>query len=336
MSTIQEVINQLESIAPPIYQESYDNAGLICGDARAEVTGVLTCLDSTEAVIGEAIEKSCNLVVAHHPIVFKGLKRFTGQNYVERTIIKAIKNDIAIYAIHTSLDNVYAQGVNAIFAERLGLQKTKILAPKANFQEYRFWVDAADTPQVQIIAESWQARPPMISATPSSAQLEVKIQVPLGQKGGFLSAVRAFAKSEIVTVETLDKNPLVGSGMIGQLAEPMEERDFLVFLKEQMQTDCVKHTVLRGKPIQKVALCGGAGGFLLKTAIGQKADIFITADYKYHEFFDADGKIIIADIGHFESEQFTIPLLKRILSNKFSNFAVYETGVRTNPVFYFV
>lgn len=336
MPSIKQVVNHLESIAPVVYQESYDNAGLICGDAKAEVTGVITCLDSTEAVIEEAIEKSCNLVVAHHPIVFKGLKRFTGRNYVERTIIKAIKNDIAIYAIHTNLDNVYAQGVNTIFAERLRLQEAKILAPKANFQELRFVIDNKARTVVQVLAEASQCNPPVISALHEADLLEVKVQVPLGQKGAFLSGVRAYAKSEITTVNTLDKNHQVGSGMIGKLAEPMEELDFLKFLKGQMQSDCVKYTALRGKPIQKVALCGGSGGFLLNAAIAKQADIFITADYKYHEFFDADGKIIIADIGHFESEQFTIPLLKRILSNKFSNFAVYETEVRTNPVSYFI
>ena len=266
---IHDLISHLEAIAPPVYQESYDNAGLIVGNPAEPIKGVLLCLDSTEAVIDEAIENGCNLVIAHHPIVFFGLKRFNGSNYVERVVMKAIKNDIAIYAAHTNLDNVY-KGVNAKISERIGLINTRILLPK--------------------------------------------IEDPGND----------------------DPSKVIGSGMIGELESPLQEKDFLHLLKTKMQANVVKHTSLLGKPVSKVAVCGGAGGFLLKHAIKAGADVFITSDYKYHEFFDADGKIIIADIGHFESEQFTIPLLKEIISNKFSTFAVYETEVRTNPVSYFV
>ncbi|HKK76365.1 MAG TPA: Nif3-like dinuclear metal center hexameric protein [Saprospiraceae bacterium] len=336
MPNIQEVINHLESIAPPIYQESYDNAGLICGDASAAVTGVLTCLDSTEAIIDEAIAKSCNLVVAHHPIVFRGLKKITGRNYVERTLLKAIKNDIAIYAIHTNLDNVYRQGVNARFAERLGLNNTRILSPKANLLQLRFQIDASDLEAVRKADQSFQGAAAVVTPLVNPDQYEVRASVAAGQVSDFRRAVSAFAKNGISTLDVQDKNDQIGSGMLGQLTEPMSELDFLHFLKERMQTHCVKHTALLGKPIQKVALCGGAGGFLLPAALRAQADIFITADYKYHEFFDADEQLIIADIGHFESEQFTIPLLKELLSNKFSNFAVYETAIRTNPVSYVV
>lgn len=262
MTSIGTIIEHLESIAPPAYQESYDNSGLIVGNTEMVCSGVLTCLDSTEAIVDEAIEHNCNLIVAHHPIVFKGLKRFNGNNYVERVVMKAIKHDIAIYAIHTNLDNVYAQGVNSKIAARLGLVNTKILAPKT------------------------------------------------------------------------DLNPLVGSGLIGELPTSMQGIDFLVYLKKQMQASCVKYTNLGDTPIKTVALCGGSGGFLLPKAIAAGAQIFITADYKYHEFFDAENKIIIADIGHFESEQFTIELLKQIIQEKFSTFAVRLTGINTNPVNY--
>lgn len=263
--TIQTIIDHLEQIAPPNYQESYDNAGLIVGYPMDEVKGILTCLDSTEAVLDEAISKGCNLVIAHHPIVFRGLKKINGSNYVERVVLKAIKSNIAIYAIHTNLDNVYYNGVNAKIAEKIGLINTKILAPKIAF----------------------------------------------------------------------DKEGTVGSGMIGQLKTPIGEEAFLKHLKTSMQVNCVRHTALLGKPISTVAVCGGAGSFLFPLAKAQDADIFVTADYKYHEFFDADNALIIADIGHYESEQFTIELLFEIISKKFSNFAVYCTELITNPIHYF-
>ena len=263
MPTIKEVTAHLESIAPPSYQEGYDNAGLITGDESWEATNVLCCLDATEAVVDEAIQRGCNLVVAHHPIVFKGLKRLNGRNYVERTIIKAIKNDVAIFAIHTNLDNVLHRGVSARIGERLGLLNASILAPKAEVND-----------------------------------------------------------------------PAVGAGIIGELPQAMAESDFLLFLKKKMHTDCIRHTPLLGSPIKTVALCGGAGSFLLSVAIARKADVYITGDFKYHEFFDADGHLVVADIGHFESEQFTIDLLQEIISEKFTIFAPLKTSVNTNPVHY--
>lgn len=336
MTKIKEILAILEQVAPPSYQESYDNAGLITGNSEAEVTGVLTCLDSTEAIVDEAIAKSCNLIVAHHPIVFKGLKRFTGQNYVERTIIKALKNDIAIYAIHTNLDNVYHQGVNTRFAERLGLQNTQILAPKPKNLQLGFIVSQSNLPSVLDSIQPLCTHPAVVIPCNGANRMKVECTIPEALQGAIKTAVAPFLESVVTSQTVLDLHPKIGSGMIGELAAPMDARSFLSFLKERMQTNCVKHTELIHSEIKKVALCGGVGSFLLKKAIRQKADIFITADYKYHEFFDADGKIIIADIGHFETEQFTIPLLKEIISNKFSNFAVYETAHSTNPVHYFV
>lgn len=268
MTQVKDIIAELEVIAPLHYQEGYDNAGLITGSPEMEVTGVMVCLDSTEAVLEEAMERGCNVVVAHHPIVFGGLKKITGKNYVERVVIKAIKNDIAIYAIHTNLDNVLYRGVNGRIAERLGLEEVKILLPKPGMS--------------------------------------------VGESG---------------EVE-------VGAGVIGKLSAPWETSAFLERLKEVMQTNCVRHTPIVKTTINTVALCGGAGSFLLKHAKAQKADIYITGDFKYHEFFDAENEIIIADIGHYESEQFTINLLCEIISEKFSNFAVYCTKVNTNPVQY--
>lgn len=261
--TINDITTYLESIAPAHLQESYDNAGLIVGNPATEVTGVLTSLDCTETIIEEAKARGCNLVVAHHPIVFRGLKRFNGSNYVERTIIKAIKEDVAIYAIHTNLDNVRHQGVNERIAQRLGLENLRLLGPK-------------------------------------------------------------------------NEEGTIGSGMIGEYGTPLSERDFLAHLKEKMDVSVVKHTQLFGKEVKTVALCGGSGGFLLAQAKAAGAQVFVTADYKYHEFFDADGQIIICDIGHYESEQFTTQLLAELLTKKFPTFAVLCTERNTNPVRYFV
>ncbi len=342
MPTIKEVVQVLEQVAPPMYQESYDNAGLIVGDASIEVTGVLTCLDSTEAVIEEAVAKGCNLVVAHHPIVFKGLKRFTGKNYVERTVIKAIQQGVAIYAIHTNLDNVYNQGVNQRIAGQLGLEQQKILAPKQKGSILSAYVlPSRKNSLLKDLRALGIADKDIYIGSPSGGNVltgmpRLEILLLENQKR---NAVRILKKNYVQQYNFQHSEaptPTIGSGMIGQLPEPMNVFVFFEYLKEKMQVTCIKYTNPLDKPIEKVAVCGGAGGFLLKSAIAQGADIFITADYKYHEFFDADSKIIIADIGHFESEQFTIPLLKEIISNKFSTFAVYETEVRTNPVSYFV
>jgi len=259
---IRQVTSFLESIAPLKYQESYDNCGLIIGDSNSEVKGALITLDCTEDIIDEAIDTGCNLVIAHHPIVFSGLKKFNGSNYIQRTVIKAIKNNIAIYAIHTNLDNVH-NGVSAKIAEKLGLENCKILLLKEGLN-----------------------------------------------------------------------TDLVGSGIIGELNVSVDVLLFLKNLKLNMQTDCVRHTTLVSQQIKRVAVCGGSGSFLLKNAIAAKADVFISADFKYHEFFDAENKIVIADIGHYESEQFTKDLIYDLLVKNFTKFAVRLSKLNTNPIKY--
>lgn len=344
MTKIADVIAHLESVAPPVYQEGYDNAGLIVGNAQQECTGVITCLDSTEAVIEEAIAQGCNLVVAHHPIVFKGLKRFNGRTYVERVVMSAIRNNVAIYAIHTNLDNVYAKGVNAEIAQRLGLVNTRILAPKANLHQATVWVSAteADGLKDAILKAGQGAQTPgtsvrqlSVGARPKGGvSIQLEVIYPVHLQGAVRSSIATHESADAVYTPITNQNPLVGSGMVGDLPKPLEEMTFLKHLKESLKVGCVKYTPLRNEPIKTVALCGGAGGFLLRNAIGAKAQVFVTADYKYHEFFDADGKIIIADVGHYESEQFTIDLLATIIREKFGNFAVRLTEVNTNPVSY--
>jgi dinuclear metal center YbgI/SA1388 family protein len=344
---VKDIIQHLEAFAPPIYQESYDNSGLIVGDLQAEVTGVMICLDSVEEVLDEAAEKGCNLVVAHHPIVFRGLKRLTGRNYVERVVMKAIKQDIAIYAIHTNLDNIRA-GVNARIAEKLDLQDTRILSPKAMVKKLFAFVPASHADMVKnalfrsgagISGDTVNISYASVGAASANdwagPQIKLESSFAVDKQSSVVSALKSVvpdAQYDIVAVEA--KNQHVGSGMIGQLPKETDEEKFLKSLKKTMGVGCVRHTALLGKKIKTVAVCGGSGGFLLNAAVAKGADVFITADYKYHEFFDADGRIVIADIGHFESEQFTIDLLHEILTEKFTTFAVQKTTVNTNPVHY--
>jgi len=326
MVLIKDVIQFLETIAPPGYQESYDNAGLIAGDAQLPVSGVLCCLDSTEAIFEEALKKGCNLIVAHHPIVFRGLKRLTGKTYPERVVMKAIKHDIAIYAIHTNLDNVYQHGVNAKIAELWGLQNTRILLPKSNLKRGMAYGATAEQQGLFHQAGVYRINP--------IADIGLECIFPTAATSAIAAAaIKAGAQwGGVHQIE--DHDNMVGSGMIGELPEPMPAESFLRMVKEIMRAGVVRHTALPGKPIQRIALCGGAGSPLLPAAIAQGAEVFVTADYKYHEFFDAEDKIVIADIGHFESEQFTSELLQGLISNKFSTFAAYCTEVSTNPVRY--
>ncbi|MBS1782078.1 MAG: Nif3-like dinuclear metal center hexameric protein [Bacteroidetes bacterium] len=364
--TVQEIISAIESFAPLVYQESYDNSGLQVGERTMKVNGVLLSLDITEDVLDEAIQRGCNLIIAHHPIIFSGLKQITGKNYVERIVSRAIKADLAIYAAHTNLDNVNG-GVNAMFAERIGLQQTCILTPQTNnLKKLYTYVpnQAVDTVRNALFAAGAgsigryhecsfntdglgtfrpnnNAKPTIGTAggereTVSEVKIEVLINI--HQEPAILKALFANHPYEEVAYEIIslqNRNQEIGSGMIGNLKHPISEIDFLSFVKQQMKTDCIRHTSLIGKPIQRVAICGGSGSFLLKDAIRAGADIFITGDFKYHQFFDADKQIIIADIGHYESEQFTVELLARILKEKIPNFAPLLSNLSTNPVKYF-
>ena len=275
--TFYQITSYLESIAPLHFQELYDNSGLLVGNPTTEITGILVSLDTIEAVVEEAKAKNCNFIIAHHPIIFKGLKSLTGKNYIERTIIKAIQEGIGIYAIHTNLDNIQ-EGVNAKIAEKIGLINTQILAPKDNI----------------------------------------------------------FHKTN------KNETQKVGSGMIGELAEAISVTAFLANLKSKMNLPLIKHSSLNNftrnkidRKIKKIAICGGAGSFLLQKAIKQEADFFVTADYKYHEFFDAENKIIICDIGHYESEVFTKDLLIDFLKTEFAKLKILPCQTNTNPIEYY-
>lgn len=261
---VAEVIDFLESIAPPHLQEKYDNSGLLIGSPDQEVKGAIISLDCTEEVLDEAISRGCNMVISHHPAIFYGLKRVTEANMTERIVRKAIKNDLILYAIHTNLDNTLTYGVNERIAKTIGLDIDGILRP------------LADSP-----------------------------------------------------------DPTLGAGIIGYFSSPVTEQQFLHLLKDLMKTPLIRHTKLINKPIQKVAICGGSGSFLLEDARRAGVQAFVTADVKYHGFFEADGDLLICDIGHYESEQYTIDLLWELISGNFTTFAAHYTGINTNPVHYF-
>jgi dinuclear metal center YbgI/SA1388 family protein len=362
---IAEVIQILEQFAPSHYQENYDNAGLLLGNKNWTCTGILCTLDATEAVIFEARRRNCNLVVAHHPIIFSGLKKITGRNYVESTVITAIKNDIAIYAIHTNLDNVI-KGVNDKIADKLGLINRKILTPKTgqlmklftfapvehaervrsaifeagagyigNYSECSFNSEGTGT------FKGEEGTHPFVGAVGKRhEEKEIKMEFifPAYLQSNIVNAMKkAHPYEEVAYDVVLLANEYfnVGSGLIGELSSPASEEQFLQQLKQTFGLSVIKHTKLLGKSVHKVALCGGAGSFLISSAITASADIYVTSDIKYHEFFDANDKVVIADIGHWESEQFTVDLLFDIIKSKFPTFAVLKSEERTNPVFYF-
>lgn len=364
METVGELTQFLEARAPIATQESYDNSGLLVGDKSTKITGVLLALDCTEAIIQEAIEKGCNLVVAHHPIIFKGLKSFTGKNYVERTVIHAIRNNIAIYAIHTNLDN-YRFGVNHKIGELLGLKNLRILAPKhGNLTKISVFVPKNHLEQVrESMAQAGAghignydycsfsnegngtfraldgAQPFVGAHGKLHEEHEFRLEM-LCRKENVARVIKTMMASHPYEEVAYDLIPLdnhdayQGAGMIGELEKPVESLEYLRFVKQQFNCGVVKHTSITTDKIQRVAFCGGSGSFLLKNAKAQNADLFITGDYKYHDFFDAEGQIIIADIGHFESEQFTVNLLAEWLNEKNITFAVRFAETNTNPVNY--
>ncbi|MEZ4971969.1 MAG: Nif3-like dinuclear metal center hexameric protein [Cyclobacteriaceae bacterium] len=361
---IKDVTSHLERFAPPSYQESYDNSGLLTGDREWLVKGILLTLDCIESVVDEAIERNCNLIIAHHPIIFKGLKKITGSNYVERTIIKALKNDIAIYAIHTNLDNVI-RGVNHKIAEKIGLVDLEILSAKDDsMSKLVTFIPQKDVEQVMVALHEAGAgnigryehcsfqipgkgtfrpgpdtNPHIGKAGEQETVDEIRAEVifPSHQKNQVLKALRESHPYEEVAyyLSPLDNaNQEVGAGIIGRLTTPMEPLAFLRRLKDVMNTASIRYTELPKTPIEQVAVCGGAGSFLLPVAKAKGASAYVSADFKYHEFFDAEGQILIADIGHYESEQFTKDLLKEVLDKKFPNFALYFSKTVTNPISY--
>lgn len=362
---IAEVIATLESLAPSSLQESYDNAGLITGSPDWTCSGILCSLDATEDVIIEARSKGCNLVVAHHPIIFGGLKKINGKNYVEQTIIRAIKEDIAIYAIHTNLDNVL-KGVNGKIAEMMGLEKQMILSEKdgtlkklytfvplahaekvrtalfeagggqiGNYTECSFNVEGTGTFKAGEGADPFVGN---LHERHSENEIRLELVFPSHLQGPIIKALKAAHPYEEVAFDIValsNPHPGIGSGLLGELPEALSEQAFLQKIRSVFGTPVIRHTAFTGRPVKRVAICGGAGSFLIANALAKGADAYLTGDLKYHEFFDANGRLLLADVGHYESEQYTIGLLAGVLAKKFPTFAVLKTEVETNPVRYF-
>lgn len=362
---IKDAIFQLEQLAPNFYAEDFDNTGLLVGDKNTPLKGILVCLDTLESVVDEAIDKNCNLIVSFHPIIFNGLKKINNNNYVEKTIVKAIKNDIAIFAIHTALDNSI-NGVNDIICKKIGLINTKILIPKSqtlkklityvplnsvesiknnlfeigagkigNYEDCSFSVSGLGTykantnsnPTIGNVGERHSEPEQMISITFES-HLEKNIVKTLLETHPY----------EEVAYEILNitnTNAYCGMGMIGEFESNLSPKQALSLIKDRMKAHTIKHSKFHKESIKKVAVLGGSGSFAIKAAKANGADLFITSDLKYHDFFQAEDTIILADIGHYESEQYTKLFLTEYLSKKFPNFAIVLSTTNTNPVKYF-
>lgn len=363
---LKQISQYIESIAPLAFQESYDNSGLIIGQPEDEISGVLISLDITEEVLDEAISKNLNLVICHHPIVFSGIKKLNGRNYIERCVAKAIKNDIAIYAAHTNLDSVFG-GVNSKICEKLELHNCKILAPSPGFlKKLVTFVPTADAEKVRsalfdagaghignydscsynvngqgTFRGNDQTNPYVGEKNQLHTEEEVRMET-IFPRHIQSKVIQALLQAHPYEEVAYDIYPLdndyqqAGIGMIGELTESMDEISFLNKLKAIFGCAVIKHTKLLGRPIRKVAVVGGAGSSYLNKAIAQKADIFVSGDFKYHQFFDAENQIVIADIGHYESEQFTKEVFYELLTKKFPKFAIHLSATNTNPVSYLI
>jgi dinuclear metal center YbgI/SA1388 family protein len=361
---IKDICKQLESIAPLSYQESYDNSGLLVGNPNTEIKKALISLDMTEAVIDEAIRGKCGLVIAHHPIIFGGLKKLNGKNYVERVVIKAIKHDIALYAIHTNLDNVQ-QGVNARIAAKLGLEDVRILQPmsgqlkklvtfipKEQHAKVSAAIHAAGAGNIGNYSETGFSQPgtgtfrgnehsnPAIGKAGKLEQVEeIRFETifPNHLQSAVIQALLSSHPYEEVAYDIykLENSwDQLGAGMIGTLSSPVDELTFLKKIKKTFNAQGIRHTEFLNKKVEVVALCGGSGAFLLPAAIASGADCYISADIKYHQFFDADGRILLADIGHYESEQYTKELISELIRQKYPTFALQISSINTNPIKY--
>lgn len=361
---LRDIIQLIEEEAPLALQESYDNAGLSVGDYKMDVSGILLCIDVTEAVIEEAIENNLNLIISHHPLIFKGLKRITGKNEIERCVSKAIKNDIAIYSAHTNLDNVL-NGVNGKIADKLHLTNRKILVPKTD--ELVKLVTFVPSEQAEKVREALfnagagnignydecsfnsegkgtfragkEANPYVGEIGERHSEPETRIEVIL-PKFKLNKVIEELRNNHPYEEPAYDIFPLlnswdtIGTGIVGELETEQDEMEFLQTIKKEFQLQTLKYTPLTGRKIKRVAVCGGAGSQFLTDAIRKKADIYISGDFKYHEYFLAENKILIADIGHYESEQFTKDVFYEIIIKKIPKFAVRISKVNTNPIKY--
>jgi dinuclear metal center YbgI/SA1388 family protein len=365
MDFITDVKKILEDFAPLSLQESYDNSGLITGNPAQVVTGALVCIDCTEEVVDEAINKKCNLIISHHPVLFSPLKKLTGSNYVERTLIKAIKNDIAIYAMHTNLDSVKG-GVNTRIADKLELQNQHILRPSRG--DLRKLVTYCPTDQSDKVREALfkagagnignydrcsfnsegygtfrgneHSHPQVGKKNKEHREKETRLELIFQahqEKSVLMTLFESHPYEEIAydVYKLENTNNQVGIGIVGELSKEISLSVFFEKIKKTFNVQLIRHSGEIKRKVKRIAVCGGSGSFLIPDAIASGADVFVTADLKYHQFFDAEDHLVLADIGHFESEQFTIELIEQLLKENFSTFATYFSSVKTNPIKYF-
>jgi dinuclear metal center YbgI/SA1388 family protein len=361
---IKEIINYLETIAPLSLQESYDNSGLLTGNVNDDITGVLITLDTTEEVVMEAVKKKANLIISHHPFIFKGIKKLTGTNYVEKTLIKAIKNDIAVYALHTNLDNVQ-HGVNDALSRKLNLKNCKILKVMneqlmklvtfvpleysekvqqslfnagaghiGNYDNCSFTIQGTGSYRAGENTKPFRGEKTKMHYEP---EIRIETVFPKYLKSNIINALISAHPYEEVAYDIYTLNNVfqkTGAGIVGELEPEQNIYEFLKFVKNKLNAQMIKHTEVLKKNVKKIAICGGSGSFLLQDAVNEKADVFISSDFKYHDYFDADKRIMIIDAGHYETEQFTKELIFDLLIKKFNTFACYLTEINTNPINY--
>lgn len=362
---LKEIISIFNRLAPFAYQESYDNSGLQTGDPNMDINSALICIDITEEVVKEAVKLNSNLIISHHPVIFQGLKSITGRNPVEKVIMHAIRENIAILSVHTNFDNI-ASGVSSKLAEKIGLQNLKVLDPiKNSLLKLVYFVPESHAEPVRekvfsagggvignydmcsfnlrgegTFRASEQAKPYVGQIGKMHIEKEIRVEtiLPSALADQVILALLETHPYEEVAYDLYpvsNKNSFAGAGLTGVLPDPMDEMEFLQLLKVRLNSGCIRHTKLLNKKIEKVAVCGGSGSFLLDKAVASGADVFVTGDFKYHQFFDADNKILVADVGHYESEQFTKELFYELLIKNYPKFALYLSEVNTNPINYF-
>ena len=361
---LSEITTYLNTQIPPALQETYDNCGLLIGDYNTDITGILVCLDVTEEVLDEAVVKKCNLVISHHPMIFSGLKNFTGRSDTERLVIRAIRENIAVFAMHTNLDNHF-EGVNRLLCSKLGISHVEILRPiagslrklvffcppshAAKVREAIFLAGAGHIGNYDMCSYSgagegsfraMEGANPFVGE-PGKLHLEPELRIetifPAYHENEIITALKRTHPYEEVAYDVYPLNNQhirTGAGMVGTRPQAIDAEEFLISAKNILQIGCIRHTSLKNKKIQRIAVCGGSGSFLINDAIRCKADIYMTGDIKYHDFFIPENKMILADIGHYESEQFTKELIYTLLKKKFTTFALFISGINTNPVNY--
>ncbi len=361
---LKEIIRSIEAIAPLPLQESYDNSGLLFGQPDTIINGALITLDVTEPIIDEAISLGYNLIIAHHPLIFKPLKKINGNNEVEKCLIKAIQNNIALYAAHTNLDNT-VNGVNAILCQKLGIQNLAILSPiqgnliklvvfvpesyaekvrTAMFAAGAGYIGKYDSCSFNVSGNgtfrALEGANPFVGKSGEihkEAEIRIETILPAWLESGILSAVKQVHPYEEIAWDSYPLNNSManaGSGMTGYFTKPVSESSLIQLLKEKLNTPSIRCSPFTGREINKLAVCGGSGNFLIQDAIRSGADAFVTGELKYHDYFLAEGRILLIEAGHYETEQFTKELLYQIVKEKFPTFALQISKISTNPVNY--